>query len=463
MRPPLLALTLCAVSLAWPGPSPAVADSKPLSRIAFGSCVHQDRPQPIWGPIAATKPQLFLMLGDNIYADTEDMALMRKMYGQLAAQPGYKKLQAACPILATWDDHDYGANDAGADYPKKKESQQLFLDFFGVPKDSPRRKQEGVHSAQVFGPAGKRVQVILLDTRYHRSPLKKDTRRPRNRGQYVGNDDPKATILGAAQWKWLETQLQVPAEVRLLCSSIQVVADDHGFEKWDNFPRERQRLYRLIRDTKAAGLVILSGDRHLGELSVMDAGTGYPLYDLTSSGLNMGNKRWAAPLPGRHRLGLLNRGNNFGMVRIDWDRADPLLRLEIHDEDGEVAIRHKVPLSRLQPRGKGKPDDTPDLAAEALKHVGKEWKVDFTVRATGSSRGKRKLVFLNSERDFRSDRNLTVVLDLAALKKDLEAARIADPAKHYAGKKLRITGSVSLFNKRPQLMVKKLAQIEVLE
>ena len=458
----LFAALLCAAWLVWPARGQADDDKKVLTRIGFGSCVHQDRPQPIWGPIVATRPELFLMLGDNVYADTEDMKLLRRTYAQLAAQPGYKKLQSTCPILATWDDHDFGANDAGADYPKKKESQQVFLDFFGVPKASPRRKLEGVYSAAVFGPVGKRVQVILLDTRYHRSPLKKAPRRARGKGPYGANNDADATILGAAQWKWLEAQLKVPAEVRLLCSSIQVVADEHGFEKWDNFPRERQRLYRLIRDTKAAGLIILSGDRHLAELSVMDVGIGYPLYDLTSSGLNMANRRWRSLEPSRHRVALLDRGNNFGLVRIDWERPSPLIRLEIHDEEGEVAIRHKVPLSQLQPGARGKKEVPAGLAAEAMKHLDRAWTTEFVVRATGSTRNKKR-VFLNSARDFRSVENLTVVLDLAALKKGLEAAKVGNPAKHYAGKKIKVSGTVSLFGGRPQIVVKTLEQIGIVE
>src|SRR5437879_10728615 len=98
-------------------------DKKPLSRIAFGSCAHQDRPQPIWAPIVATRPELFLFIGDTIYADTEDIKVMRAKYAKLAAEPGYQKLLKTCPVLATWDDHDYGGNDAGAEYPKKRESQ----------------------------------------------------------------------------------------------------------------------------------------------------------------------------------------------------------------------------------------------------------------------------------------------------------------------------------------------------
>ena len=458
MRPLLsLFLALCLVAPA----RAADGDKKAISRIAFGSCLHQDRAQPIWAPLLAAKPELFLFLGDNIYADTEDMDAMRKMYAQLGEQPGYRKLRKACAVLATWDDHDYGKDDAGAEYPKKKESQQAFLDFFGVPKDSPRRKREGVYHSEVFGPVGKRVQIILLDTRYHRSKLKKDPKLPRNRGQYVANTDEGATILGAEQWKWLAKQLEVPAELRLICSSVQVIAQEHGFEKWMNFPNERRKLFELIRDKKAAGVIFLSGDRHLAELSSMDGGAGYPFYDLTSSGLNVANKRFRAVEPNRHRLAIMDVGNNFGMVRIDWGREDgPLVALEIHDEDGDVTIRHKLPLARLRP-GK-KSGDGPNLAAQASKQVGKEWTVTLTVQATGINRTKT-MAYLNSMKDFRDDRNFTVVLDLKALAGELKAAKITDARKHFAGKKVRVKGTVSEFQGRPQIVVKKLEQVKIAE
>lgn len=144
-----------------------------VSRIAFGACAKQDQPQPIWDAIVALQPQRFVFLGDNIHGDTEDMAVLKAKYDLLGNQPGYRKLKQTCPVLATWDDHDYGGNDAGVEYPKKRESQQLFLDFFDVPKDDSRRQQEGVHSSHLLGPPGKRIHLILLDSRYFRSPLKK--------------------------------------------------------------------------------------------------------------------------------------------------------------------------------------------------------------------------------------------------------------------------------------------------
>jgi alkaline phosphatase D len=323
----------------------------PLERIAFGSCATQARPQPIWDAVAATHPQLLLLLGDNIYADTTDMKVMRAKYAKFAAMPGFQKLRSTVPIMATWDDHDLGVNDGGSDYPKKDESQKEFFDFFGEPQNSPRRAQKGVYDAKIFGPEGKRVQVIMLDTRYFRSsPLKKKGKHASDEGPYLPNPDPTTTMLGEAQWQWLAEQLKKPAELRLIVSSIQVVAEDHGWEKWMNLPLERGRLFRVLKEAKAEGVIFLSGDRHLAELSMMDAKIGYPVYDITSSGLNMAFRAWRRYEVNQHRVATMNWGDNFGTVLIDWSRPDPLIRLQIRDVEGEVVIQQKVWLSTLKPR-----------------------------------------------------------------------------------------------------------------
>ena len=333
------------------GPSDSeVQSGRLISRIALGSCAGENLPQPIWEHVVAAKPDMFLFIGDNIYGDTEDMDVLRAKYARLGAQPGYRKLLQTCPVLSTWDDHDYGVNDGGVEYPKKRESQQVFLDFFGVPKDSPRRNREGVYHSEVHGPDGKRVQFILLDTRYFRSPLlRRPAGEPGSR-PYMSNNDPATTILGEAQWKWLEEQLRIPADLRIIASSIQVVPEDHGWEKWMNFPHERERLFKLIRDTRAGGVLFVTGDRHLAELSMMDGGAGYPLYDLTSSALNRSSKAWRPYEPNRHRVGTMNWGDNFGLIEIDWEHPRKRIRLQVRDEEGDIAIQRKIYLSTIHPR-----------------------------------------------------------------------------------------------------------------
>ena len=164
------ALALVLLSVTAPAARADLAPGTTLSKIAFGSCADQGKPLPIYGAIVDAKPDLLLLLGDNIYADLDrgrkvTPEVIKEKYDILAGLPEWQRLKAACPMLATWDDHDFGKNDGGAEFEIKDESQKLFHDFFGTPADSPRRSRKGVYDAHVFGPVGKRVQVILLDTR----------------------------------------------------------------------------------------------------------------------------------------------------------------------------------------------------------------------------------------------------------------------------------------------------------
>ncbi len=338
----------------------ASATAAAIDTIAFGSCIRQGKPQPVWEAVNALEPDVFLLLGDNVYADTTDMDAMRATYGMLAAEPGFVRLRSRCPIHATWDDHDYGANDAGAEYPMRAESEQIFLDFFEVPPNAPERGRPGVYSHQVYGPPGQRVQIILLDTRYFRSPLVRAPATPEcPRVNHAPNRDPGATVLGAEQWRWLGERLREPADLRILASSIQVIPEEHCYEKWANFPLERERLLRLVRETDARGLILLSGDRHLAEISRLPAAAvGYPLYELTSSGMNAGGAGEGET--NRYRVGPDNvRADNFGVVRVDWSKAPAELALEIHTADGRVAQRVEFPLAALAPEPQASPGNRP--------------------------------------------------------------------------------------------------------
>ena len=321
---------------------------KTIETIAFGSCAKQYLPQPIWDNIIKAKPQVFIFLGDNIYGDTTDMEKLSAKYQQLGAIAGYKRLKLVCEVLAIWDDHDYGKNDAGAEFTKKKESQKIFLDFFDEPKDSDRRKTPGIYDAKIIGEKGKRIQFLLLDTRYFRSPLHKPGnpkfRIEGRQGPYVPTKDQTTTLLGNAQWQWLEEQLRKPAELRILATSIQLIADEHGWECWGNFPHERQRLYDLIHKTKANGIIALSGDRHRAEISRNQNALPYPLHDLTASGLNIKN-RFSNEI-NSHRLGSPYQDEHFGTVLIDWKTGN--LTLQIRNLKGIPIIQTQTNLSTLQ-------------------------------------------------------------------------------------------------------------------
>lgn len=309
--PPVLAVSLASSLLAEPP-----ARSAPVEELVFVSCFKQELPAPALDTIAGLRPDVFVWMGDNVYGDSEDMAVLRAKYQVAREHPGYARIRSVARVIGTWDDHDYGANDAGKEFPKKAESQQVLLDFLDVPESSPRRLQEGVYAVEDFGPPGKMVRVILLDTRYFRDP--------------VGSD---GTMLGEAQWQWLEKMLTgSEARVNVLVSSIQVLPAEHRFEKWANFPKERKRLLDLLAREDVPPVVILSGDRHVAEISLDSESCGYPLYDLTSSSLNL--PLGGGDEPNRHRVGRLFRPSNFGSLSIDWSRDTPVVTGAIRDEHG---------------------------------------------------------------------------------------------------------------------------------
>lgn len=320
------------------------ASARPLERLAFGSCARQDKEQPIWDAILAAQPDLFVFTGDNVYGDwrhglpnrnNEDMSSLRAAYDDASRIDGWRRLRATVPFEATWDDHDYGLNDAGAEFPYKETAQQMFADFWQLPADDPRRSREGIYHDIRFGPEGQRVTVVLLDTRYFRSPLKLAAQGDDSlRGPYRPDDSPDKTMLGSAQWTWLGGVMNQPTDVLVLISSTQVLADGHGFERWGNLPREWQRLMDMITQSPARAVIIVSGDRHHGSLYRMMLPGGREVTEITSSGLTEVARR--AREPGARRIGDLLRERNFGMLGFDW--PNQRVTASLHDEQG-VPVR----------------------------------------------------------------------------------------------------------------------------
>jgi len=343
-----IALSACATPQTPIRPGfdrPALSPDNVITRVAFGSCAQQEKPQPIWPAVRAADPDLFLFMGDNVYGDVKsaDLAELRAAYRAMADIDALNAFRKQVPVLAVWDDHDYGLNDAGADFPYRDQSKALFLEAWDVALDDPRRHRAGLYHQKIVGPAGQRLQIIMLDTRYFRSPLTRKPRAGSGTDAYKPDDDPTKTLLGAEQWRWLEAALNQPAEVRLIVSSIQVLAQGHRFEKWDNLPRERQRLFDLIKRTRATGVLLLSGDRHFSAFYKLDQATHYPLFEVTASSLNLPFRPKNPALP--HRIGPVVGVANFGLIAIDWSAQR--LTLDIRDADNRVVEKMAVNLKDL--------------------------------------------------------------------------------------------------------------------
>ena len=296
--------------------------------IGFGSCLDQNLDQPIWTAIHKEQLDAFFFLGDNVYGDSRFFSIttLRKAYEtQKNKLPDWLE---NIEIFQIWDDHDYGLNDGGKNYRHKEISQEIYLNFWKIPQDDQRRNQEGVFFSKFVNHNERIIQFIGMDTRYHRSNLKG------SKNFYRPNTDIDATILGEKQWLWLKDELDKEADIKIIASSIQVLAKEHRFEKWSNFPDERFKLLSMLSEANSnSNLIIISGDRHRGGIYKKEN-----LMEVTSSSMNKpSNIDYETD---KYLDGKTHPEENYGIIEI----TDKRVFIYLKNIDGKVLEKGELDL-----------------------------------------------------------------------------------------------------------------------
>lgn len=330
------------------------AEDVVLTRILVGSCNDEEKASQTLQTIAGEEGDLFLMIGDNVYGDRDGggyannqpaLDEVRESFSDLAARPEFQAVRAKFPMMVAWDDHDYGANDGGREFPFREFAERVHETFWGL-NDQDVGKWPGTYYARSFGPEGRRVQIIMLDTRMFRSGLTEtdEWNAPGKQRYMPAPEGSMQDMLGAAQWTWLENQLQQPADLRLIVSSIQVLTTDgHGYEHWNNLPAERDRLMGLIETTGARGVVFVSGDRHSAYMYRRDDLVDYPLYELTTSSLNLAFAEETSEMDSA-QIGAGVAVENFGAVDVDWETDE--VTFQILSNEGLVLRQTRFAIPR---------------------------------------------------------------------------------------------------------------------
>ena len=318
-----------------------------VTKISLASCMLQSiKPKNSLKRIVEAQPQVMIWGGDNIYADflaiaPGNFSFIKTQYNILGRDPDFQAVKNAVPNhFATWDDHDYGQNDGTTNNPVKAAARKLFCDFWGEPANSTRRTNPGgIYTSYEMGDEDHRVQFIMLDLRWRQS-----NHTGTSVGGYPESNDLNKVMMSQDQWDWLKAELQKPAKVRFIVSSLQFSASYNGGEAWSVYPKQIEKMQNLIAETQANGVVFLSGDVHFADISKRDPENTYPLYDLTSSGITHQEDE---PYDNANRISGPFTKLNYGEININWDVTPAQISLEAHDQWGAIKCQKIVSLDEI--------------------------------------------------------------------------------------------------------------------
>ena len=302
--------------------------------IAFGSChkVNDPNSDLILTSIADQNPDAFIWLGDIVYGKDGNPKHLSKRFQKLKSKSSYQNLLQSTAVYGIWDDHDYGLNNAGRDYQHKERSRADLFAFLNIPENNPAYQRNGAYQSYDLT---QKIKLILLDNRYFKSEY---APKPYNDPYPL---DYEGTILGKQQWEWLENLLKSStADIHIIASGIQVLSPNHRFEKWQNYPEEYNRLISLLQTYRIKNPIVISGDRHMSELSQKDIGYTV-LYDATASGMTealTNNLSESNP----YRIGQAIGVNNFGVLSLNWENRS--VGFSFHDVYGETLFAYSVTL-----------------------------------------------------------------------------------------------------------------------
>mmetsp|Transcript_20249 Transcript_20249/g.51747 ORF Transcript_20249/g.51747 Transcript_20249/m.51747 type:complete len:490 (-) Transcript_20249:434-1903(-) len=370
---------------AWHPPRRQLDTEHTPHRLAFGSCNQQKKPQLLWDDIARLQPSAFFWMGDMIYSDTRNMKVLRRDYEQQLRRRRFREFLSEVPVKGVWDDHDFGENDAGSNYPYREESKQVYFDFFDEDEATRQEmKGRGLYRSYTFEGHEGSVKVIMLDTRYHRDYLFVDNLLPaiawlNGKIPFVGAltrviaslfrafvstfsmQYDFGSILGEKQWAWLENEMKGDdADVYIIVSSVQVLTEMPVVEGWHHFPQERERLLKLIQATHPQQTVMVSGDVHYGEMLRVPCNNEkgeveFYLPELTTSGMTHSCEsqmrylcKWNIGLAHTNRVNIdsVYPLFNFGTIDLQWGEKEVGVTLNLKGVGGGTQLSQSVTVPR---------------------------------------------------------------------------------------------------------------------
>jgi alkaline phosphatase D len=271
---------------------PNVDTTTPL-RFAVASCQHYEQGlYTAYAHMAREELDLVTHLGDYIYetaaapgrvrqhAGLEIRTLedYRRRYAQYKLDPLLQAAHARCPWLVTWDDHEVDNNYAGLAGENGMESEeQMRARRAGAyqawwehqPVRVPRAKSWADLTITRTFDWGALARFWVMDGRQYRSDQAcGDGTQAVPCGDWA---DPRRTMLGAAQERWLGDGLAASrSRWQVLANQVMMAPNDSdpgpgvrvSMDQWSGYPAARDRLLKAIAERAPNRTVVVTGDIH---------------------------------------------------------------------------------------------------------------------------------------------------------------------------------------------------------
>ena len=308
----------------------------------------------IFNAMARRDADLFLFLGDTVYADqlcgvklhapganfvADTLAEFHAKHRYNRADAAVQRFLRTTPVFAIWDDHEVRNNFVGPLEPLMPIGRRAFLDYWPIrgPVDEPTRMYRRLRW-------GRHAEIFILDTRQYRS----------SNGD---PDGPHKTMLGSAQRAWLLDGLRrSDATWKIVASTVPLGmftggatsdswggANVLGFARPGNgFVHERDAILTAIRASGIENVVVLSGDVHHAELIRHEPMPDFVLHEFVAGPLaaRQGFKRFLDRSLHSRSLGSLGWTKNFGEIVAGPDT----LTVRIVDASGSTRVWLRVPV-----------------------------------------------------------------------------------------------------------------------
>lgn len=288
--------------------------------IAWMSCMHDkyaEEQKRIWLAAKTQKPEMIFFIGDSVYCDT-----LMQMAFKIGAKPpqiwtrfvetrfnlDFYKFDQLIPVIAVWDDHDYGKNNAGAEYEHKKDSLNIFQTFFAQTQTSASfRKGPGCSS--VFEGFGQKY--ILVDNRTFKTS-----------SCYWGNN----------LRDWVFAELESATTPVCIMEGQQFFGGycDKGSFEFNH----RARFKTITNEMKniRTPITFASGDLHYSEINKLDKDIlGYETFEFTSSSMHSYTKD---PRPNNPRRVMASGQRNFIGTRTGFSASGLDIKTYVRGEQG---------------------------------------------------------------------------------------------------------------------------------